>query len=249
MDIFSVRKLSVGYGEVEVLGDLEFGIPTSEVTAVVGTSGCGKTTLLKTLAGLVTPLEGEVFLDGTRVDYFSEDSLRTLYHKIGVLYQDSALLNNLNLFENVALPVRMLHPEMPEPVLREVVYDRLSQVGLIDSAAKFPVELSGGMRKRGGLARALVLDPEVVLCDEPSGGLDPITSGHLDELLQGLCRTFRMTLVIVTHELRSIERIADRVLVLNAGRQLFSGGLAEVMASEDPFIRSFFLRKVDHDDA
>jgi len=249
MDIFTLRNLSVGYEKTEVLGNLEFGIPAAQVTAVVGKSGCGKTTLLKTLAGLVPPLAGEVLLDGARVDYFSEDSLRSLYEKIGVLYQDSALLNNLNLFENVALPIRMQHPEMPEPVIREIVYDRLSQVGLIDSAAKFPVELSGGMRKRGGLARALVLDPQVVLCDEPSGGLDPITSGHLDDLLQSLSRTFRMTLVVVTHELRSIERIADTVLVLNEGRQLFCGGLKDVLASADPFIRSFFLRKVDHDDA
>jgi phospholipid/cholesterol/gamma-HCH transport system ATP-binding protein len=249
MDSITVHKLAVGYGNLEVLRDLDFAIPAARITAIVGTSGCGKTTLLKTLAGLVPPLAGEILLDGAAVDYYSEESLRSLYAKIGVLYQDSALLNNLSLYENVALPVRMQFPDIPGPILKEMVHDRLAQVGLIDSAAKYPVELSGGMRKRGGLARALVLDPEVVLCDEPSGGLDPITSGHLDDLLLSLSRTFRTTLIVVTHELRSIERIADRVIVLNEGRLRFCGGLADVGTSDDPFVRSFFLRKADHDDA
>ncbi len=248
MDIIKVRKLAVGYGGKEVLSDLDFTIPESLITVVVGTSGGGKTTLLKTLAGLIPPMSGDVDFANNRIDFSSEASLRGLYSGIGVLYQDSALLNNLTLFENVALPVRMQHPEMPDVLIQEMVHDRLAQVGLIDSAGKYPSELSGGMRKRGGLARALVLDPRVVFCDEPSGGLDPITSAHLDDLLVDVRDTFRMTLVVVTHELRSIARIADRVLVLNAGRLHFAGRIAEVMASNDPFIQSFFLRKVDHDD-
>jgi phospholipid/cholesterol/gamma-HCH transport system ATP-binding protein len=218
------------------------------ITAVVGTSGCGKSTLLKTLAGLIPPLEGEVFFRTEPVDYLSEASLASLYRGIGVLYQDGALLNNLTVFENVALPVRMQHPDMPEPVLREMVHDRLSQVNLLDSVSKSPAELSGGMRKRAALARALILDPAVVLCDEPSGGLDPVSSTHLDGLLISLKETFQTTFVIVTHELRSIERLADKVLVLNEGRLHFSGGLDEVLASGDDFIRTFFLRKADHDD-
>jgi phospholipid/cholesterol/gamma-HCH transport system ATP-binding protein len=249
MDIISVRDLTVGYGAFPVLKALNFTIPAVEITAVVGTSGCGKSTLLKTLAGLIPPLEGEVFFGPEKMDFLSEASLATLYRRIGVLYQDGALLNNLTLFENVALPVRMQHPDMPEAVLREMVHDRLSQVNLIEGAAKYPAELSGGMRKRGALARALVLDPAVVLCDEPSGGLDPITSGHLDELLLSLRETFQMTFVVVTHELRSIERVADKVLVLNGGGLQLAGGLAEVQGSDDEFIRTFFLRKVDHDDA
>ncbi len=249
MDIISVRDLTVGYGSFPVLKGLDFTIPAAKITAVVGTSGCGKSTLLKTLAGLLPPLEGEVFFGSEKVDYLSEASLAALYRGIGVLYQDGALLNNLSLFENVALPVRMRHPDMPEAVLREMVHDRLSQVELIEGASKYPSELSGGMRKRAALARALVLDPAVVLCDEPSGGLDPITSGHLDGLLLSLRETFQMTFVVVTHELRSIERVADRVLVLNGGGLLLAGGLAEVESSDDEFIRTFFLRKVGHDDA
>jgi phospholipid/cholesterol/gamma-HCH transport system ATP-binding protein len=248
MDIIAARNLSVGYGTVEVLRGLDFRIPSVRITAVIGTSGCGKSTLLKTLAGLLPPLEGEVFFGSEKVDFQSEASLESLYHGIGVLYQDGALLNNLTLFENVALPVRMHHPDMPEAVLKEMVHDRLAQVDLLDSAAKYPSELSGGMRKRGALARALVLDPAVVLCDEPSGGLDPITSNHLDELLLRIKETFRTTFVVVTHELRSIQRIADQILVLREGRLHFSGSLAEVLNSEDAFVRTFFLRKADHDD-
>jgi len=248
MDIIAARNLTVGYGRVEVLHGLDFRIPSVRVTAVIGTSGCGKSTLLKTLAGLLPPLEGEVFFGSEKVDFQSETSLTSLYHGIGVLYQDGALLNNLSLFENVALPVRMHHPDMPEAVLKEMVHDRLAQVDLLDSAPKYPAELSGGMRKRGALARALVLDPAVVLCDEPSGGLDPITSNHLDELLLRIKETFRTTFVVVTHELRSIQRIADQVLVLRDGRLHFSGSLAEVLGSEDGFVRTFFLRKADHDD-
>jgi len=248
MDIITVRDLAVGYGDVRILESLDFSVPSVRITAVVGTSGCGKSTLLKTLAGLQPPLAGEVYFRSERVDFLSEASLASLYRGIGVLYQDGALLNNMTLFENVALPVRMQQPEMPEAVLREMVHDRLSQVDLIASAAKYPAELSGGMRKRGALARALVLDPAVVLCDEPAGGLDPITSGHLDDLLLRLRETFRMTFVVVTHELRSIERIADKVLVLNGGRLHMAGGLADVRNSSDAFVKTFFLRKVDHDD-
>jgi phospholipid/cholesterol/gamma-HCH transport system ATP-binding protein len=248
MDIIAARNLTVGYGSYAVLKELNFAIPAVQITAVVGTSGCGKSTLLKTLAGLIPPLKGEVFFGPEKVDYLSESSLSFLYRRIGVLYQDGALLNNLTLFENVSLPVRMQHPDMPEAILREMVHDRLSQVSLVDSAAKYPSELSGGMRKRAALARALVLDPAVVFCDEPSGGLDPVTSAHLDEMLLSLKETFQMTFVIVTHELRSIEKVADRVLVLNEGRLHFAGGLAEVLGTADDFVRTFFLKKADHDD-
>jgi phospholipid/cholesterol/gamma-HCH transport system ATP-binding protein len=248
MDIIAASNLTVGYGTSAVLRGLEFRIPAVQVTAVIGTSGCGKSTLLKTLAGLLPPLEGEIFFNSDPVDFLSEASLTSLYRGIGVLYQDGALLNNLSLFENVALPVRMHHADLPEAVLREMVHDRLAQVDLLDSAGKYPSELSGGMRKRGALARAVVLDPAVVLCDEPSGGLDPITSNHLDDLLLKIKETFRTTFIVVTHELRSIQRIADQVLVLREGRLHFSGSLAEVLRSDDGFVRTFFLRKADHDD-
>jgi len=249
MDIIDARDLTVGYGREEVLRGLSFAVTKGLITAVVGVSGSGKSTLLKTLAGLLPPLGGGFDFAGAPVDYRSEASLRRLYGSIGVLYQDGALLNGLTLYENVALPVRMHYPELPEGVVRDVVYAGLAQVEMADSAEKLPAELSGGMRKRGALARALVLDPEVVFCDEPSSGLDPITSLRLDDLLLRLKERSRMTLVVVTHELRSIERVADRVLLLHDGGLRFSGDSAGLASSDDEFIRTFFLRKDHHDDA
>jgi phospholipid/cholesterol/gamma-HCH transport system ATP-binding protein len=250
MDIITAQGLTVGYGDAPVLSDLSFGIPRGRITAVVGVSGSGKSTLLKTLAGLLPPVGGGFAFDGRAVDYRSEASLRFLYAKIGVLYQGGALLNGLSLFENVALPVRMQYPRMPEDMVRSMVLASLGQVELADSAAKFPAELSGGMAKRGALARALVLDPEVVFCDEPSSGLDPITSSLLDDLLLRLKATFQMTLLVVTHELRSIERVADRVLLIDGGAIRFDGDYAAMVASRDPFVRTFLLKKdSQHDDA
>lgn len=249
MDIIGARDLTVGYGREEVLRGLSFAVTKGLITAVVGVSGSGKSTLLKTLAGLLPPLGGGFDFAGSPVDYRSEASLRRLYGSIGVLYQDGALLNGLTLYENVALPVRMHYPELPEGVVRDVVYAGLAQVEMADSAEKLPAELSGGMRKRGALARALVLDPEVVFCDEPSSGLDPITSSRLDDLLLRLKETYRMTLVVVTHELRSIERVADRVLLLHDGGLRFSGDSAGLASSDDEFVRTFFFRKDHHDDA
>ena len=249
MDIIRADRLTIGYGGEVVLRDLSFAVPAGLITVVLGVSGSGKSTLLKSLAGLLPPLGGRFEFAGAPVDYGSERSLQSLYSRIGVLYQGGALLNGLSLYENVALPVRMHYPEIPEDMVRDMVHAGLAQVELAGSADKYPAELSGGMRKRGALARALVLDPDIVFCDEPSSGLDPITSSLLDDLLIRLKETFGMTLVVVTHELRSIERVADRVLVLNEGGLRFDGDAAALAASDDDFIRTFFLRKGDHDDA
>jgi phospholipid/cholesterol/gamma-HCH transport system ATP-binding protein len=249
MDIIAARALTIGYGQAEVLRGLTFGIPDGRITAVVGVSGSGKSTLLKTLAGLLPPLSGSFDFAGSTVDYRSEASLRALFGRIGVLYQGGALLNGLTLYENVALPIRMRYPRMPEDLVRDMVHASLAQVEMADAADKYPAELSGGMTKRGALARALVLDPDVVFCDEPSSGLDPITSSRLDDLLLRLKGMFGMTLVVVTHELRSIERVADRVLLIDGGGLRFAGDYADLAASGDPFIRTFLLRKDSHDDA
>ncbi|MBN1225206.1 MAG: ATP-binding cassette domain-containing protein [Candidatus Aminicenantes bacterium] len=243
MDIIKVNNLDVGYGKFSVLRDLNFTISTGEITVVVGTSGCGKSTLMKTLIGLIPPLKGDLHIGGQRIDFRYEESLKILYKKIGVLYQNSALLNSLTVFENVALPVRMEHPVIPGEVLERMVDIRLSQVNLGDSGDKYPSELSGGMRKRAALARALILEPEIIFCDEPSAGLDPVTSSGLDELLLSLKQISGMTVVAVTHELRSIEKIADRIIVLEDGKMRYSGDFKGVFALGDAFIESFFLRK------
>jgi phospholipid/cholesterol/gamma-HCH transport system ATP-binding protein len=248
MEIIKARDLSVGYEKSTVLEELNFTILKGEVTIMLGKSGCGKSTLLKTLIGLIPPTRGEIFFSGEKIDFHSEVSLQSLYNRIGVLYQNGALLNSLSVYENVALPIRMKHQAFKKENEEQMVFQRLSQVGLRESAGKYPSELSGGMRKRAALARAMVLDPEIILCDEPSAGLDPITSSGLDDLLMNLKRTLGMTVVVVTHELRSIEKIADRVIVLHEGRMHFSGEYKELISLKDTFIVTFFLRKGKDDD-
>jgi phospholipid/cholesterol/gamma-HCH transport system ATP-binding protein len=240
--IITVNRLDVGYAEEAVLEDLNFTVKSGEITVILGKSGCGKSTILKTLIGLIPPLSGEVTIFGRKVDYLSEKSLDHLYRKIGVLYQGSALLNSFSLYDNIALPVKMHFPHFPVEIEREMVTARLAQVGLAGSIHKFPAELSGGMRKRAALARAMILDPEIIFCDEPSAGLDPITADGLDELMLNLKEHFGITFVVVTHELRSIAKIADKAIVLDNGRQHFFGPYREMIAGSDPFIDAFFLK-------
>lgn len=240
--IIRVDHLDVGYGKEVILKDLNFHVNQREITVILGKSGCGKSTILKTLIGLIPPISGEVFFFEEKMNYYSEDCLNRLYTKVGVLYQSSALLNSFTLYENISLPLRMWYPHFSKNIEKEMVYSRLSQVGLLESCHKYPAELSGGMRKRAALARAMILDPEIILCDEPSAGLDPITAAGLDQLMLNLKDHFRMTFVVVTHELRSIEKIADRAVVLNKGRLHFFGEYHQLISSKDPFIESFFLR-------
>jgi phospholipid/cholesterol/gamma-HCH transport system ATP-binding protein len=247
MDIISACDLDVGYDKTAILRGLNFGIPEGRITAIVGESGSGKSTLLKTLIGLLPPLTGEVRLAGTPVDFRSERSLNGLFRQIGVLYQNSALLDSLTLYDNVALPIRMRDSGRPRAEEAALVRTMLERVGLGGSEAKFPFELSGGMRKRAALARALILAPKLLFCDEPSAGLDPITSSGLDDLLRGLTEGHGVTLVAVTHELRSITRIADRVMVIRGGAIHYDGEYADIARSDDPYLREFFLRKADHD--
>jgi len=242
MEIIRVSNLDVGYGRTAVLRGLDFSIDKGRITVIIGESGSGKSTLLKTLIGLLPPLGGEVRLAGERIDFSSERNLMALYRRIGVLYQNSALLNSLSLYENVALPVRIHFPEWPREKEASLVRTMLDRVGLLGSEAKFPFELSGGMRKRGALARAMVLQPDLIFCDEPSSGLDPITSAGLDDLLLELKTDHGVTFVAVTHELRSIARIADRVLVIRDGVLHYDGEYADLAGSADPYIRTFFLR-------
>jgi phospholipid/cholesterol/gamma-HCH transport system ATP-binding protein len=243
LEIIKATNLDVGYDKYPVLKGLDFGIQKEEITVIVGKSGCGKSTLLKTLIGLIPPLGGEIHFNKNRIDFLSEESLQMLYKNIGVLYQSSALLNSLTLYENVALPLRLEYKEVPHDLEEKLVHFRLSQVGLDQWVDKYPSELSGGMRKRAALARALILEPEMVFCDEPSAGLDPITSTGLDELLLNLKQVVGITIVVVTHELRSIEKIADRIIILEDGGLHFMGDFKDIFFLKDPFIHTFFLRK------
>ncbi len=243
MNVIQVRDLDAGYAGRAVLRGLTFAVPSGRITVIVGVSGSGKSTLLKTLIGLQPPLRGEILMSGARIDFGSERELRAFYPRLGVLYQNSALLEGLTLHQNVALPVWMHRRDWPAARTEERVQAMLARVGLAGQGPKYPYELSGGMRKRAALARAMVLEPRLIFCDEPSAGLDPITSAGLDELLTELRSAHGVTFVVVTHELRSIARIADRLLMLRDGRLHFDGDYAEAAASPDPYLQAFFLRK------
>ena len=247
MDTIRAVNLDVGYENETVLRGLNFSIPPGRITVIVGESGSGKSTLLKVLIGLNPPLAGDVYWGEERIDYESEQSLGALYRKIGVLYQNSALLNSLTLYENIALPIRIHRPETPRKDEEDRVHEVLGMVGLQDADHKFPFELSGGMRKRAALARSMVLKPEIVFCDEPSAGLDPLTASGLDDLLRSLQTSRGLTVVAVTHELRSIGRIADRILLLHGDGIRFDGTLQDVETTADEYLRSFFLRTDRHD--
>ncbi len=238
-NLLIIDNLSVGYDETTVLRDLSFQVKRGQITVILGKSGCGKSTILKTVIGLLKPIQGEIRLHGEVVDYESEASVNSLYSQIGVLFQNGALLNSMTLFENVALPLRMKSSELEESDIRDRVMNKLAQVGLDDYSERYPAELSGGMRKRGALSRAMIMEPKLILCDEPSAGLDPLTAASLDNLMLKLKHESNVAIVVVTHELRSIHAIADYALVLNDGGAEFFGKFDDMKNAQSRFIQHF----------
>ena len=229
-------------GERTVLEGVDMTVARGEVHVILGGSGCGKSTLLKHALGLLPPAGGEVRLLGEDLTRLSEAGQVRLRTRIGMLFQYGALLGSLTVGENAALPLTE-HTDLPPAAITELVRRNLALVDLSHAEHLLPSELSGGMRKRAALARAIALDPEVLFCDEPSAGLDPLTSAEVDELLLRLRDRFGMAVVVVTHELMSIERIADRVTMLSGGRVLADGTLDEVRATPDPEVQAFFARQ------
>lgn len=238
----ALSDVSVGYGERTVLAGVTTVLPGGKVSVILGGSGCGKSTLLRNIIGLVPIQGGRIVLGGHDMAQIAEAERLDIRRRMGVLFQDGALLGSLRLGENIALPLRE-HTELTDSLIEEIVRLKLKLVGLADFMDYFPSELSGGMRKRAGLARAMALDPAVLLCDEPTSGLDPITAADMDQLILELRATFDMTIVVVTHDLESLYAIADHVVVLSAGRMLFEGPLAGLAASDDPFIHQFLARQ------
>jgi len=236
-----VEGLVARYGERTILDGVNLSVRRGEVRVVLGGSGCGKSTLLKHCIGLLDPTAGRIVLLGEPLRELEGAARTAVLRRIGVLFQYGALLGSITVGENVALPLHE-HTDLPPDIIAEMVRMKLAAVELSHAEHLLPSELSGGMRKRAALARALALDPELLFCDEPSAGLDPLTSAELDELLLRLRDRFGVAMVVVTHELMSIERIADRAIMLGAGRVLADGTLAEVMASQEPEVRAFFGR-------
>jgi phospholipid/cholesterol/gamma-HCH transport system ATP-binding protein len=239
--VIETRDLTVRFGHRAVLDGVSVRIPRGEIYAVMGPSGCGKTTLLKCMTGLLPPTEGCVLVDGRDLAAMDAAEREALQLSTGMVFQGGALLNSISLRENVALPLRA-HRAYPADVVDEAVRMRLAQVGLLEAADRMPSELSGGMRKRAGIARALALEPRLLFFDEPTSGLDPVTSDGMDNLVLELREALGCTMIVVTHDLPSARKIADRVVVLSGGRALVEGPWATVNASEDPAVRDFLGR-------
>jgi len=241
--IISVRNVTACYGDEIIIRDISFDVRAGEIFAVLGRSGCGKSTLFKVIVGLLQSSSGEVIVDGEPVSEVMEDESEKMLRKIGVLFQSGALFTSMTLAENVALPLRR-HTDLPEKTIENLVHLKLSEVGLSGYGGFLPAELSGGMRKRAALARAMALDPKILFFDEPSADLDPVTSAELDQTILQINRSLGTTMVIVTHELASIIAIADRAIMLDREEKtvIGEGRPADLMKSEDPRIRDYFNR-------
>lgn len=243
--IISVERLAVGFGSQALLRDLDFEIQPGEVFVILGPSGCGKSTLLKNMIGLLQPLAGRVLIDGDDLSAADEEGRRRIQRRFGVAYQSGALFGSMSLLENISLPLEE-YSGLDAPAIELTARLKLSLVGLSGSENRMPAELSGGMQKRAAIARAMALDPAILFLDEPSAGLDPVTSAGLDQLILQLAETLGITFVIVSHELASIFKVADRVIMLNREAQgIIATGIPADLRdnSPDPRVRQFFNRE------
>jgi len=225
-------------GGVSVLNGLTIAIPDDKITVVLGPSGTGKSVLIKHVIGLMFPDSGDIVVHGQSVPSLTMPKLLALRQKIGVLFQDGALFGSMSVFDNVAFPLRQ-HTDASEAHIAKVVTERLTDVGLADAMDDAPSQLSGGMRKRAGFARSLVLDPEIVLFDEPDSGLDPVRTALLCELIKEVHAENGGCYVVITHDIMSARRVAEHISVLWKGRIVESGPADELFASENPFVRQF----------
>ena len=242
--IIEVRDLVVRYGDRTVLDNINFTINRGETFVILGGSGCGKSTLLRNLVGLMRPYSGQIYFNGEDITAMSDAERVEVRKKLGMCFQGSALFNSMSISDNVALPLRE-HTKLEESTIDIMTKIKLELVGLGNFGEYLPAELSGGMKKRAGLARAMAMDPEVIFYDEPSAGLDPIVAAGLDALIRKMQSTFNLTSVVVTHEMASVRLIADRVLMLLAGKVVGYGTLDDLHRSEHPFVKQFFDRRPD----
>jgi phospholipid/cholesterol/gamma-HCH transport system ATP-binding protein len=226
------------FGRNHVLRGLNMGLPENQISMILGPSGTGKSVCIKHIVGLLYPDQGDVLVHGVSIPSLSDSDLFETRKKFGVLFQDGALFGSLNLYDNVAFPLRQ-HTEKGEDEIAEIVNRRMSEVGLGGEGEKMPNQLSGGMRKRAGFARALVLDPEIVLFDEPDSGLDPVRTALLCELIKEIHAENGGCYTVITHDIMSARRVAEHISVLWKGRIVESGPAEELFASENPFVRQF----------
>jgi phospholipid/cholesterol/gamma-HCH transport system ATP-binding protein len=237
--IIEVNGLSVTFGNRKILTDISFEAYHGEVTVILGGSGSGKTTILKHLLGLYNLQEGYVSILGKNIDEIDESEQKQLYLQMGVFYQNGGLLNSLTVGENVSLPLEQ-HTRLPADLIKKIVLMKLHLVHLEGVYELYPSQLSGGMLKRAALARAMVMDPPLLFCDEPGAGLDPISLASLDKLILDLRGQLGMSIIIITHEVSSILRIADRIVFVDEGKIIFKGPLKEALQSKNSEVHEFF---------
>ncbi|HDP97938.1 MAG TPA: ABC transporter ATP-binding protein [bacterium] len=249
--IIEIKDLVTYYGSRKVLDGINLQIMPGETMTILGRSGCGKSTLLRHIIGLSKPSSGKIFLKGQDITILTENQMLSIRRKIGMLFQGGALFNSMPVGDNVALPLRE-HTELEDSTIQIMTRMKLDQVGLAGFEDFMPAQLSGGMKKRAALARAIAMDPDMLFCDEPSAGLDPIVAVGIDHLILKLKKAFQMTIVIVTHELASVFLIADRVALLDEGRIIALGTVEELKNSTNKKVQQFFNRipdpeKIDKD--
>jgi len=239
--VLSVRDLRVSYGEREILHGITFDVKAGETLVILGGSGCGKSTLLRTLVGLERPSSGEIWINGKNLATVSVAELYEIRKRTGMSFQGGALFGSMTVGENVALPLRE-HTKLEDSTIEIMLRLKLEQVGLTGFEYHMPSQLSGGMKKRAAVARALAMDPQVLFFDEPSAGLDPIIAAGIDHLILDLKKAFGMTIIVVTHELASAFLIADRMVLINKGDLIAMGTVQEMQNSQHPKVRQFLDR-------
>ncbi|MBN1299606.1 MAG: ABC transporter ATP-binding protein [Melioribacteraceae bacterium] len=241
--LVKIRNLSKRFDHLQVLDKVSLDVETGENLVVFGRSGTGKSVLLKCMVGLLKPDEGEVYIDQKNVLEISPNGLNEIRKKIGFLFQGAALYDSMSVRENLEFPLKK-HSQMTDNEIDEKVINTLSLVSLEDAVDKMPSELSGGMRKRIGLARSIITDPQLMLYDEPTTGLDPISSKDISELILNLQKKLNMTSIVVTHDLICAEIISDRAIFLRDAKIVYEGKIHELAKSTDPFLKNFFSNEI-----
>src|SRR5579872_3168305 len=242
--IISIRGVTKSFGSHTVLQEVSFDVPQGKTTALMGPSGTGKSVMLKVIIGLLKPEQGQIYVDGEPIVGVREKDVFRIRRKFGVLFQDGALFGSMSLYDNIAFPMRE-HTSKTEREIRAVVLQKAELVGLVDHLAKLPGAVSGGMRKRAGLARALVLEPRIILFDEPDSGLDPVRVAYLDDLVNTAQRETGATFFVITHNIQSVMRTADYMGLLFRSRLVAFGSKASMTSSDDPIVKQFLAGQAE----
>jgi phospholipid/cholesterol/gamma-HCH transport system ATP-binding protein len=236
--MIEIRHLKKSFDNLDVFKDVTLTIPPGKTMVIIGKSGCGKTVLLKSIIGLIKPDQGKIIIGGEDITKLNRRHIYRIRKKFGMLFQGAALFDSMNVFDNISLPLRE-HTVLSDEEIKERVFEKLQMVGLQGVDKKKPSELSGGMKKRVGLARAIIMDPEYILYDEPTTGLDPVHADSINKLVVKTQTKLKITTVIVTHDMSSAIKVADRVAMLHNGRVFFEGASSELTKNDNPILKQF----------